>query len=135
MDHDSELTEALTEIALASVTEGRLPAERVLPGVRALDLWSEGPFGAMLFWVDRDAAGVARPEPELREVAVTRIGGPWRSIGSGTSTVEPWEDFQAAIPPGLASFGGSSAAFRDVEDLVSWHSVRITWATAGSEVA
>jgi hypothetical protein len=70
MDFDLGLLEALNRVAVESVAAGRLPAEAVLPGVRALDLWSEGPNGAMLLWVEQGAHGLG--EPELHDVIATR---------------------------------------------------------------
>jgi hypothetical protein len=132
---DDELRRALCAVALESVAEGRLSEDTVLPGVRALDLWLEEPNGAMLFWIDRDAIETPLKEPELQHVIVTRVAGPWQVIGTAILTVEPWEEFRANVPPGLTRFMGGSAGFRDREDLVSWHSVRLTWATASPEVA
>jgi hypothetical protein len=59
---DLELLEALNRVAVESVAAGRLPAEAVLPGLRARDLWSEGPNGAMLLWVDRGPGEAPRPK-------------------------------------------------------------------------
>src|SRR5947209_19985905 len=93
MEHNRELWNELLGIALDSVAEGRLPPEAVLPGVRALDLWSNGVFGSMLFWVAAEAAQNARGQPELGDITVTRADGPWRAMRSHIATATPWGDF------------------------------------------
>lgn len=112
MDVDHELMEALNKVALESVAAARLPAEAVLPGVRALDLWCEGPNGAMLFWVEAEADLYGRGEPVLHNVIVTRVDGGWLLTGAGSSTMEPWGRLLARFPPGLHRVGGSSASQR-----------------------
>ena len=126
MDFDLGLLEALNRVAVESVAAGRLPAEAVLPGVRALDLWSEGPNGALLLWVDRGAHGLG--EPELHDVIVTRVDGMWRLMGGASATMEPWDDLLASFPPGLHRVGGSSASQRPLAP------VFVTWAIATPEV-
>ena len=122
MDFDLGLLEALNRVAVESVIAGCLPAEAVLPGVRALDLWSEGPNGAMLLWVERGAHGLG--EPELHDVIVTRVDGTWRLMGGASSTMEPWDDLLDRFPPGLHRVGGSSASQRPLAP------VFVTWAIA-----
>ncbi|MFL5863241.1 MAG: hypothetical protein ACJ780_21120, partial [Solirubrobacteraceae bacterium] len=136
MKHNRELwNELLLGIALDSVAEGSLPPAAVLPGVRALDLWSDGVFGSMLFWVDAEAPQNTRGEPELGGITVTRADGPWRPMGSAIATEKPWGDFLASVPPGLARCGGSMSGSRDQRDMTTWHKVCVTWATTGSDVA
>jgi hypothetical protein len=135
MEFNRDLAEALNRIALDSVADGRLPAGALIPGVRVLDLWSEGPNGAMLFWVSGETARNAVGKPELHDVIVTQFDGTWRPLGSASSTADPWDDLLAAVSPGLTRFGGSSAGTRDRHDERAWRSVRLTWATAGPEVA
>jgi hypothetical protein len=135
MEHNRELWNELLGIALDSVAEGRLPPEAVLPGVRALDLWSDGVFGSMLFWVDAEAAQNARGQPELGDITVTRADGPWRVMGSATATEKPWGDFLASVSSGLTRCGGSGSGSRDRRGMTTWHKVCVTWATAGSDVA
>lgn len=135
MEHNRELWNELLGIALDSVAEGRLPPEAVVTGVRALDLWSDGVFGSMLFWVDAEAAQNARGEPELRDITVTRADGPWRAMGSAAATEKSWSDFLARVPTGLTRCGGSMSGSRDRRDRTTWHKVCLTWATAGSDVA
>ncbi len=135
MEHNRELWNELLGIALDSVAEDRLPPEAVLPGVRALDLWSDGVFGSMLFWVDAEAARNARGQPELGDIIVTRADGPWRAMGSAIATEKPWGDFLASVASGLTRCGGSMSGSRDRRDMTTWHKVCLTWATAGSDVA
>lgn len=135
MEHNRELWNELVGIALDSVAESRLPPEAVLSGVRALDLWSNGVFGSVLFWVDAEAAQNAGGQPELGDITLTRADGPWRAIGSATTTEKPWSDFLAGVSSGLARCGGSNSGSRDRRDMTTWHKVCLTWATAGSGVA
>ena len=89
MEHNGELWNELIGISLDSVAEGRLPPEAVLPGVRTLDLWSDGVFGSMLFWVDAEVAQNDHGEPELGATTVTCADGPWRAMGAATATERP----------------------------------------------
>ncbi len=131
----NEILATLEAITVRSVESGRLPPEFVRPGIRALDLWTEGSSGAMLFWIDNRGDGPDEDQPALHHVIAKKIRGSWKAIGHAISTVEPWDDFQAARAPGLVRFGGGSASQRDREDRVTWHSARVIWATAGPEVA
>jgi hypothetical protein len=135
MERNRDLWKELSRIALDSVAEGRLPAEAVLPGVRALDLWSDGLFGSVLFWVDADATQNVRGESELCGMTVTRADGPWHPLGAGITTEKPWGDFLASVSPGLTRCGGSTSGSRDQRDMTTWHKVCLTWATAGPDVA
>jgi hypothetical protein len=134
MEHNSELWNQLVGIVLDSVAEGSLPAEAVLPGVRALDLWSNGVFASMLFWVEEEAAQDARGQPELGAITVMRADGPWHALGSAIATEKPWGEFLANVPSGLARWGGGATGSRDRRDM-TWHKVCLTWATAGPDVA
>lgn len=125
MEHNREIWNELLEVALASIPEGHLPPETVLPGVQALDIWSDGVFGAMLFWVDADAAQNTSGQPELGDITVTCADGTWRSMGSASATEKSKDEFLANVPPGLTRCGGSRSAGK----------VCLTWATAGPEVA
>src|SRR5579864_5316508 len=125
MEHNSELWDELVGIALDSVAEGSLPAEAVLPGVRALDLWSNGVFASMLFWVEDEAAEGARGQPELGAITVMRADGPWHALGSAIATEKPWGEFLANVPSGLARCGGGASGTRDRRDM-TWHTVCLT---------
>jgi hypothetical protein len=73
-----ELIEAINAIAAEAIAAARLPVKDHLPGVRALDLWRDGPNGAMLFWADAEADLNGRREPVLYDVFVQRTDGAWR---------------------------------------------------------
>ena len=136
MENDHDLwNEVLIGIAVDSVAEGCLPPETVLPGVRALDLWSGGVFGSMLFWVDADAPQNSRGQPELGSVTVTCADGPWRPMGSAIAGEKPWSDFLASVAPGLTQCGGGMSGSRDPQDRSAWHKVCLTWVTAGPDLA
>lgn len=135
MENNGELSDELLELVLGSVVRGHLPHEAALPGVRALDLWSDGVFGAMLFWVDAEAVKDASGQPELRDVTVTCADGPWRLMASvGITAEEPWNEFLMGVSPGLARCGGSTSGSRDRRDRTTWHKVCLTWAMAGADV-
>jgi hypothetical protein len=135
VEHNRDLRSELLGITLDSVAEGRLPPEAVLPGVRALDLWSDGVFGSLLFWIDAEAAQNERGRPELGNLTCTRADGPWRAMGGATATQKPWREFLASISPGLTRCGGSTSGSRDRRDMTTWHKVCLWWATAGPDVA
>jgi hypothetical protein len=135
MGHNHELWNELGGIAVDSVAEDRLPLEAVQPGVRALDLSSDGVFGAMLSGRTRKQPTTAADNPELGEITVTRADGPWQLMGCATATEQPWGDFLASVAPGLARCGGSTSGSRDRRGYDRWHKVCLTWATAGSDVA
>ena len=135
MEHNHELGNELRRIAIETIADGGLPPEAVLPGVRALDIWSDGVSGSMLFWVDAEAAQNARRQPELGGITVTRANGSWRLMGSATATEEPWGDFLASVSPGLTRCGGSMSGSHDHGDMKTWHKVCLTWTIAGPDVA
>jgi hypothetical protein len=119
-----ELLEEINAIAAEAIAAARLPVEDRLAGVRALDLWRNGPNGAMLFWADAEADLNGRPEPVLCDVCVQRTDGVWRAVGGASCSSEPLDELLAGLPPGLHRFGGSSA-----------NRVFLTWALATPEVA
>jgi hypothetical protein len=120
-----EPIEAIHTIATEAIAAGRLPVEDRIPGVRALDLWRDGPNGAMLFWADAEADLNGRREPVLCDVCAQRTDSAWRVAGGASaSPVEPLDELLAGVPPGLHRFGGSSA-----------DRVFLTWALATPEVA
>jgi hypothetical protein len=123
MEPNREIWNELIGVSLDWVAEGRLPPEAVLPGVRALDLWSDGVFGSMLFWVDAEAAPNALGEPELGATAVTCADGPWRAMGAATATKKPWGEFLAGVSPGLTRCGWGGSGSRDRRDRTTWHKV------------
>ena len=119
-----ERIEAINAIATESIVAANLPAEDCIPGVRALDLWRDGPNGAMLFWADAEADLNGRREPVLCDVYVQRTDHAWRAVGGANCSSEPLDELLAGLPPGLHRFSGSSA-----------NRVFLTWALATPEVA
>jgi hypothetical protein len=116
--------EQIQAIATESIAAARLPVEDQIPGVRALDLWRDGPNGAILFWADAEADLNGRREPVLCDVLVHREDGAWRAVAGGSASSEPPDELLAGLSPGLHRFGGSSA-----------NRVFLTWALATPEVA
>lgn len=121
---DPEPIEAINAIATESIAAARLPSEDHIPGVRALDLWREGPNGAMLFWADADAGLNGRREPVICDVCARRTDGAWRVAGGASASSEPLDELLAGLPPGLHRLGGSSS-----------DRVFLTWAFATPDVA
>ena len=119
-----ELIEAIGAIVVEAIAAPRLPVEDHLPGVRALDLWRDGPNGAMLFWADAEADLNGRREPVLCDVCVQRTDGAWRVAGRASVSSEPLDELTAGLPPGLHRFNRSWA-----------NRVFLTWALATPEVA
>jgi len=89
---------------------GVLPAPGSPAGVRALDLWSNGRYGSVLFWVDRKLELSSFDHAVLLHHNARRPQeGRWRSTGSGglgMDTYEP-EQILADQPPGLHRLGGA----------------------------
>ena len=119
-----ETIEAINTIATEAIAAARLPVEDRLPGVRALDLWRDGPNGAMLFWADAEADLNGWREPVLCDVCVQRTDGAWRVVGGASCSSEPLDELRAGLSPGLHRFSRSSA-----------NRVFLTWALATPEVA
>jgi hypothetical protein len=119
-----ELIEAINTIATESIAVAHLPVEEQIPGVRALDLWRDGPNGAMLFGADAEADLNGQREVVLCDVYVQHIDGAWRAVGGSSSSSGPLDELLAGLPPGLHRVGGSSAG-----------RVFLTWALATPEVA
>jgi hypothetical protein len=119
-----ELIGAIDRIAVESLAAQRVPADDPQTRVKALDLWSDEPNGAVLFWVDGEADLCSDGEPVLHEVYAKHIDGAWRPTSWGNATSEPLDELLARCPPGLHRVGGSSLA-----------PVFLTWAIATPEVA
>jgi hypothetical protein len=119
-----ELIEAIRAIVVEAIAAPRLPVEDHLPGVRALDLWRDGPNGAMLFWADAEADLNGRHEPVLCDVGVQRTEGAWRAVSRASVSSKPLEELTAGLPPGLHRCNRSWA-----------NRVFLTWALATPEVA
>ncbi|HLY47917.1 MAG TPA: hypothetical protein VKR21_01865 [Solirubrobacteraceae bacterium] len=119
-----ELIEAIDALAIDSIGVARVPDESQIPGVRALDLWRNGPNGAMLFWVDAEPDLNGRGEPVLCDVHLRSTDGTWRVVGGGSASSGPLEELATDLPPGLHRLNGSAA-----------DGVFLTWAVATPEVA
>jgi hypothetical protein len=119
-----EKIEAINTIATEAIAAARLPVEDRIAGVRALDLWRDGPNGAMLFWADSEADLNGQREPVLCDVLVQHTDGTWRVVGGASSSTEPLDELLAGLQPGLHRFSGSSA-----------NRVFLTWALATPQVA
>jgi hypothetical protein len=119
-----EPLDAINTIATESIAAARLPVEDQISGVRALDLWRDGPNGAMLFWADAEADLNGRREPVLCDVCVQRTDGAGRAVGGASASSEALDELLAGLAPGLHRLGGSSA-----------DRVFLTWAVATPEVA
>jgi hypothetical protein len=119
-----ELIEAINAVAAEAIGAARLPVEDHLPGVRALDLWRDGPNGAMLFWADAEADLNGCHEPVLCDARVQRTEGTWRAAGGASVSSKPLDELTRGLPPGLHRFNRSWA-----------NRVFLTWALATPEVA
>ncbi len=104
-----ELRHAIGRIALGSLDAGTLLAADLPDGVRTLDLWSNGRYGSVLFWVDRELDISSFGTAVLIHHNANRLqDGEWRSTGSGSmGSYEPEQIF-ADLPSGLQRLGGGS---------------------------
>ena len=87
--------DVINMIATDAIAAARLPVEDQIPGVRPLDLWRDGPNGAMLFWADTEANLNGLREPVLCDVCVQRTDGAWRAVGAASASSEPREELSA----------------------------------------
>jgi hypothetical protein len=122
VNHDP--IEAINTIATKSVAAASLPVEDQIAGVHALDLWRDGPNGAVLFWADSEADLNGQREPVLCDVCVERTDDTWRAVGGASASSERLDELSAGLSPGLHRLSGSSA-----------DRVFLTWALATPEVA
>jgi hypothetical protein len=119
-----ELIEAINLVTTTAIATDRLPAEEQVEGVRALDLWKDGPHGAMLFWADASADLNGQREPVLCDVYARHTRGIWTAAGGGSASSGPLEGLTTHLPPGLHSLGRTS-----FDEVFLW------WAIATPEVA
>lgn len=104
-----ELHRLINRVALDALAAGVLPEHDLTAGVRALDFWSNGRFGAVLFWLDRDQALSAHGHATLHVAQAKRDDDHgWRSSGgAGFGTFEP-QKILDGLPPGLHKLGGAA---------------------------
>jgi hypothetical protein len=93
-------------------------------GVRLLDAWRDGSYGAVLFWVDRALGLWDVDHAVLHHVDCELHGGAWRSRGSGAAGTHGTSEILAQTGPGLHRLGGGSQ-----------DPVRVTCAIASPEVS
>jgi hypothetical protein len=104
-----ELRHAIGRIALGSLDAGTLLAADLPDGVRPLDLWSNGRYGSVLFWVDRelDISGFGTAVLDYHN-ANRLQGGEWQSTGGGGMGSYELAEVLADLPSGLQRLGGGS---------------------------
>jgi hypothetical protein len=103
-----ELRYDIDQVALHALAIGALPASGLPAGVRALDLWSNDRYGAVLFWVDRELDLWGFGHAVLHHVDADRLAdGSWQASGrSGSGSYKP-AAVLAGKPSGLHRLGGS----------------------------
>lgn len=100
----------IDDIALQALAGQTLPTGDLPRGINALDLWSDGHYGAMLFWIDGDlnlwdSFGHAM----LHQVDADRLAdGSWVVQGGGGACVEERNELLAGRSTGIYRLGGSS---------------------------
>ena len=103
-----ELRAAIGRWALESLEAGAL-LDGGSPGVRPLDLWSNGRYGSVLFWVDRELDISDYGHALLVHHNAKRLeDGTWRSTGSGGMGSDERERILAGLSSGLHRLGGGS---------------------------
>lgn len=121
---DLHLMQATARLACESFSEGRLPPDNALEGVKAVDVWEYGTDAAMLFAVDAKADLLGTGEPALYDVYLEREAEVWRASVGGALAFDNLEDAVAEFSPGLHPITHTSCG-----------TVRLTWAFATPEVA
>jgi hypothetical protein len=114
---------ALACLGAGSLSDGSLPGFPV--GVRPLDLWSNGQYGSVLFWVDGGVDVSLFDGPLLVHHYAKRVGsGAWSSTGGGGMGIETPGELTGSLSPGLNRLGGGSQ-----------DPMRVTIGMASSDVA
>lgn len=104
-----ELRHAIGRIALECLDAETLLAASLPAGVRALDLWTNGCYGSVLFWVDRELDISDFGHAMLIHHNAKRLHGEeWRSTGSGGMGSHEPEQILADLPSGLHKLGAGS---------------------------
>lgn len=103
-----EFRNNIDKVALRALAIGALPASGLPAGVRALDVWSNDRYGAVLFWVDRELDLWGFGHAVLYHVDVDRLadGGWWVSGRSGSGSYKP-AVVLASKPSGIHRLGSS----------------------------
>ncbi len=112
-------------LAAAVELESGAGSQGLRAGIRLLDRWRDRPFGAVLFWVDRELGLISRDRPALHRVQCELVNGAWRNRGSGGTTTQSAAELLVGKGPGLHRLGGGSAG----------DPVRLTDAIASPEVS
>ena len=86
---------AIEGVVVEAIAAESRPAVDQVPGVRALDLWTDGRNGAVLFWVAGEADLDGSGEPVLYEVYAERVDGGWRPTTWASATSEPMDELLA----------------------------------------
>jgi hypothetical protein len=103
-----ELRSAIGRIAVGCLGAGRLLASGLPTGVRGLDLWTDGRYGSVLFWVDREVDISGFGHAILLHHNAKLQDGEWRSTGSGgMGSYEP-EQILRGLRPGLHRLGSGT---------------------------
>ena len=120
-----DLMNAIAQLSADSLTEGSLPADGAIDGVRALDVWELGSTAAMLFIVDAEVDLVGTGDPALFDVYLEKEPNGWRGyIGASlTFDSDGLSDELVTLGPGLHEVCRSSKG-----------PVRHIWAHASPEV-
>jgi hypothetical protein len=106
---DYELRAAIGRWALESLEAGALLVGGSPDGVTPLDLWSNGRYGSVLVWVDRELDISDFGHALLVHHNATRLqDGNWSSTGSGGMGCQEREQILAGLPSALHRLGGGS---------------------------
>ncbi|MBV9165996.1 MAG: hypothetical protein JO342_07570 [Solirubrobacterales bacterium] len=104
-----ELTRAMHRFALESLRGGASASSELPTGVRALDLWSDGDYGSVLFWIDRDHDPWDWGQATLEHVDAKRSKrGSWRITGGGGAGSDEPAEILAGCSSGLHKLAGGS---------------------------
>jgi hypothetical protein len=106
---DYELRAAIGRWALKSLEAGACLDAGSPAGVRALDLWSNGRYGSVLFWVDRELDISGFGHAMLIHHNAKRLkDGNWRSTGSGGMGSHEPDRMLTGLSTGLHRLGVGS---------------------------
>jgi hypothetical protein len=119
-----ELARTIDRLAAESLSQGSLPPDDALDGVRAVDVWERGPHAAMLFTVDEEADLSGTRHPVLYDVYLEQEQDRWRGFAGGMLATDGLAEELAGYSPGLHEISRTSKG-----------QVRLIWAFATPEVA